>query len=141
MRFRIRRRQRRGVRLLVANAFALWAALALNPCFVASADMNMPTQPFAAAQADMPAMPDCPYAAAPIAPDCDVLANLDCELPEPFAAQLSALDAAPVFIPVVLHTLAPAASATAGRYVAISDNPPTPLNPVSAHLRHCVFLI
>lgn len=130
--FRIRRRQNRFARIVAANAAALWAVLALNPCFAT------PVPPPVA-------MPDCPHAAAMVMPDCDAFAGLKCELPEPFAVNSAAagapLDLAAVFIPVTLHTLAvPVRISVQAHAIVPGASPPTGCT-VSARLRHCVFQI
>lgn len=140
--FRGRRRQRHGARLLAANVFALWAVMALNPCFTASAQTAR-AMPQSSPQAMSASMPDCPQAAAMVAPDCDVWANLECELPEPFAANLAPLasDAAPAFIPIVLHLSAPPVAPRLFHSAPTAESSPPAAYAVCARLRHCVFLI
>ena len=129
--FRIRRRQNHFARIVAANAVALWAVLALNPCF-------------ATPIAPPVSMPDCPHAAAMVMAGCDAFAGLKCELPEPFAVNSAAgasLDLAAVFIPVTLHTVAvPVRISVQAHAIAPDASPPAGCT-VSARLRHCVFQI
>lgn len=141
---RTHRRQSRFARMIAANLVALWAVLAVNPCFAAfpaaTPSANTPVHMSAAMPADMP---NCEYAGAMPAqamPDCDVFAILECELPQAFAAA-HAGDPVPPFLPVMLYTAAPAARVMHDAAFPIETAAPPPSRTPTARLRHCVFLI